>query len=117
MALDVGIDLHANNRVVVVLDEQDRVVYQQRLPTSLEHMLQQLSPYQAAIQGLGVASTYNGYRLVEGLRKAGCRVHLANTEAIQPYEGRKYANDHADARWLAHRLRLGLVTEGYMPHR
>jgi hypothetical protein len=52
MALDVGIDLHANNRVVV-LDEQDRVVYQQRLPTSLEHMLQQLSPYQAAIQGLG----------------------------------------------------------------
>jgi Ethanolamine utilization protein EutJ (predicted chaperonin) len=30
LALDVGIDLHAHNRVVVVLDEQERVVYQKR---------------------------------------------------------------------------------------
>ncbi len=27
-----GIDLHANNSVVVVLDEQDQVVYRKRLP-------------------------------------------------------------------------------------
>jgi hypothetical protein len=36
-----GIDLHANNSVVVLLNEQDQVVYQRRfsnhLPTILEH--------------------------------------------------------------------------------
>jgi hypothetical protein len=40
MALYGGIDLHANNSVVVVLGEQDQVIYQQRLsnhlPTSLK---------------------------------------------------------------------------------
>jgi hypothetical protein len=29
MSLDGGIDLHANNRVVVLLNEQDQVMYQQ----------------------------------------------------------------------------------------
>jgi transposase len=84
MGLDVGIDLHANTSVVVVLDEQDRVVHQKRVPNSLAHMLQQLSPYQASIQGLVVASTYHWYWLVDGLMEAGYRVHLANTAAIQP---------------------------------
>jgi transposase len=114
MALYVGIDLHANNSVVVVLDEQDRVVYQKRLPNSLAHILQQLSPYQASIQGLVVESTYNWYWLVDGLMEAGYRVHLANTAAIQQYQGLKYTNDHSDARWLAHLLRLGLIAEGYI---
>jgi len=40
MPLYGGIDLHANNRVVILLDEQDQVIYQQRfanyLPTILE---------------------------------------------------------------------------------
>jgi transposase len=40
MPLYGGIDLHANNRVVVLLNEQDQVIYQRRfanhLPTILE---------------------------------------------------------------------------------
>ena len=31
MPLYGGIDLHANNRVVVLLNEQDQVIYQRRL--------------------------------------------------------------------------------------
>jgi len=31
-----GIDLHSNNSVVVVSDEEDRIVYQKRLPNNLE---------------------------------------------------------------------------------
>ncbi len=41
-------------------------------------------------------------------------VHLANTAAIQQYEGLKYTDDHSDARWLAHMLRLGVLPEGYI---
>ena len=39
-------------------------------------------------------------------------VHLANTAAIQQYAGLKYTDDHSDARWLAHLLRLGVLPEG-----
>jgi transposase len=44
----------------------------------------------------------------------GHRVHLANTAAIQQYNGLKYTDDHSDARWLAHLLRLGVLPEGYI---
>ena len=44
----------------------------------------------------------------------GHRVHLANTAAIQQYNGLKYTDDHSDARWLTHPLRLGVLPEGYI---
>jgi transposase len=44
----------------------------------------------------------------------GHTVHLANTAAIQQYEGLKYTDDNSDARWLAHMLRLGVLPEGYI---
>jgi transposase len=46
--------------------------------------------------------------------EAGYRVHLANPAAIQQYNGLKYSDDHSDARWLAHLLRLGVLPEGYI---
>ena len=56
----------------------------------------------------------NWYWLVDGLMDQGHRVHLANTAAIQHYEGLKYTDDHSDARWLAYILRLRVLPEGYI---
>jgi len=109
-----GIDLHANNSVVVVLDEQDQVQYRKRLPNELEAILQQLAPFRTQLEGLVVESTYNWYWLVDGLQAAGYYVHLANPAAMQQYAGLKYTNDDTDARWLAHLLRLGLLPTGYI---
>ena len=114
MPLYGGIDLHANNSVVVLLDDQDQVVYQKRLPNDLPSLLQQLSPYHATLHGVVVESTYNWYWLVDGLMERGYVVHLANTAAIQQYAGLKYTDDHSDARWLAHLLRLGVLPKGYI---
>ena len=44
----------------------------------------------------------------------GHQIHQANIAAIQQYEGLKYTDDHSDARWLAHILRLGVLPEGYI---
>jgi len=79
-----GIDLHANNSVVVLLNEQDQVMYQQRLANHLPTILEQLSPYHTDIKGVVVESTYNWYWLVDGLMEADYRVHLANPAAMQP---------------------------------
>jgi transposase len=114
MPLYGGIDLHANNSVVVLLNEQDQVIYQRRLTNHLPEILEPLAPYQADITGVVVESTSNWYWLVDGLMEAGYRVHLANPAAMQPYSGLKYTNDHSDARWLAHLLRLGVLPEGYI---
>ena len=114
MKLYGGIDLHSNNCVVVLLDEQDQGVCQKRLNNDLERIVGELKPYQDSIEGLVVESTFNWYWLVDGLMEAGYKVHLANTAAIQQYAGLKYTDDHHDARWLAHLLRLGVLPEGYI---
>jgi transposase len=114
MKLYGAIDLHSNNNVTVLIDERDKVVYQKRLPNDLGLILEQLSPYASSIEGIVVESTYNWYWLVDGLMEKDHRVHLANTAAIQQYEGLKYTDDDSDARWLAHMLRLGVLPEGYI---
>lgn len=112
-----GIDLHSNNSVVVVSDEEDRVVFHRRLPNVLAQIVSALAPYREELKGVVVESTYNWYWLVDGLMEAGYRVHLANTTAIKKYEGLKYSGDFADAAYLAQVLRLGLLPEGYIyPH-
>jgi transposase len=114
MKLYGGIDLHSNNCVVVLLDEEGHVVYEKRLANDLGYLLLELAPYQGMIEGVVVESTFNWYWLVDGLMEAGYRMHLATTAAIQQYGGLKYTDDRSDARWLAHLLRLGLLPEGYI---
>jgi transposase len=67
MTLYAGIDLHANNSVVVLLNEQDQVMYQQRVANHLPTILEQLAPYHADLKGVVVESTYNWSWLVDGL--------------------------------------------------
>jgi len=114
MKLYGAIDLHSTNSVLVVIDEDDQMVYRKRLPNDLALILKELCVYQSRLEGIVVESTYNWYWLVDGLMKQGYKVHLANTAAIQQYEGLKYSNDDSDARWLAHVLRLGILPQGYI---
>jgi transposase len=109
-----GIDLHSNNHVLVLIDEQDKIVYQKRLPNSLDSTLSVLKPYKKHIVSLAVESTYNWYWLVDGLIEADFSVRLVNTLAVKQYDGLKYQNDHTDAFHLAHLMRLGILPEGYI---
>lgn len=107
-----GIDLHSNNSVVTVTDDSDRVVAEKRLPNDIMTILSFLSAWQEEIVGVVVESTYNWYWLVDGLQAAGYKVHLALCSAIKKYDGLKHSGDEADARHLAHLLRLGILPTG-----
>lgn len=109
-----GIDLHSNNSVVVIVDEQDRVIYSKRHANDLAAILEALAPHREVLAGVVVESTFNWYWLVDGLQQAGYRVHLANTTAIKQYDGLKHRGDESDAQHLAHLLRLGLLPEGHI---
>ncbi|MBI5449979.1 MAG: IS110 family transposase [Gammaproteobacteria bacterium] len=114
MALYCGIDLHSNNHVVVIIDDEDRRIVEERLPNNLTSTLKLLEPYRELLAGIVVESTFNWYWLVDGLMDAGYAVKLANTAAIQQYQGLKHTEDRYDAFFLAHLLRLGILPTGYI---
>ena len=114
MGYFVGIDLHGDNNYIGILDEEDRRVFKRKNRNDIKEITRVLEPYQEEIEGIVVESTFNWYWIVDGLMEAGYRVHLANTAAMQQYEGLKYIDDTRDSFWLAHMLRLEILPEGYI---
>ena len=117
MTLYCGIDLHANNSVISVIDDDDNVVYERRHANDLTEIREALIAFQDGLFACVVESTYNWYWLVDGLMDAGFDVRLAHTGAIPQYAGIKHSNDQTDARHLAHLLRLGILPEGHIEPR
>lgn len=113
MKLYAGIDLHSTNSYVVLLNELGELKYKKRLPNDMDTILHELKCHNH-IESIVVESTYNWYWLVDGLKDAGFAVRLANTTAIQQYNGLKHTNDKTDARWLAELNRLNILPEGYI---
>lgn len=113
MKLYAGVDLHSTNSYVVLLNENGELQYKKRLPNDMQTILCELKSFDN-IESVVVESTYNWYWLVDGLKEAGYHVRLANTCAIQQYNGLKHSNDKTDARWLAEINRLNILPEGYI---
>jgi transposase len=112
--LYAGFDLHGNNNLIGIINEQGERVFKKRLPNDSEMIKDVLRPYQDEIVGIAVESTYNWYWMVDTLMEEGYQVHLANPSAIQQYSGLKHEDDKHDAFWLAEMLRLGILPEGYI---
>lgn len=114
MNLFCAIDLHSNNSVAVIIDHQDNVVFQQRLPNDIQTIDAALRPFREDLHGVAVESTFNWYWLVDGLQAAGFEMMLVNPQAVQQYKGLKHTDDVSDARWLANLMRLGILPTGYI---
>lgn len=73
-----GIDLHARNLFICVIDQEGHKVAEKRLKNYMNTILDFLSPY---LHNLNVAveSTLNWYWLVDGLQEQGIPVSLAHT--------------------------------------
>jgi transposase len=112
--LMAGIDLHSNNIMVGIMNQEGVRVTHQKLPCRMESILSFLAPYRERLERLAVESTYNWYWLVDGLRAAGYPVVLANPAGFSPYNGLKHADDKSDAFFLAEMLRLKILPQGYV---
>ncbi|TWI61020.1 transposase [Desulfobotulus alkaliphilus] len=109
-----GIDLHSSNNFIVVIDNDDKRLFEKRIPNNIENVLKALEPFKNSLDGVVVESTYNWYWLVDGLQKHSYPVVLANPAAIQQYNGLKHSDDKWDSFWLAHLLRLNILPKGYI---
>ncbi len=81
------IDLHSNNGVLTVIDDNDKVLRQKKLSNKLAAFVSELEPFRASLQGVAVESRFNWYWLVDGLREHKFPTVLVNTAAIQQYAG------------------------------
>lgn len=114
MTLYCAIDLHSNNNVPVVIDDNDQILFQKRLPNDLATVIDALKPFQDRLLAIAVESTFNWYWLVDGLIEQGYELKLVNTSAVAQYNGIKHTNDQTDAFHLAHLMRLGILPTGYI---
>ena len=83
MQVYAGIDLHANNNYLGVVDANGKRILKKKLPNDPEVILGTLNPLRDRLSGAVVESTFNWYWLVDLLMDEGYQVHLANPSAIQ----------------------------------
>jgi len=112
--LMAGIDLHSNNLVIGIVDQNGRRLKHQKLDCNLKQVDDFLSPFKSQLTSVAVESTYNWYWLVDGLRARSYPVKLANPAQIDQYSGIKHADDKNDAFFLAESQRLGILPTGHI---
>lgn len=114
MKIMTGIDLHSNNALCGLMDENGRRLLHKKLPCDLSAILQVLAPYKARIAQVAVESTYNWYWLVDGLEDHGYPVVLANPARMKQYDGLKHTDDVSDAFFLCELMRLGILPTSHL---
>jgi transposase len=112
--LMAGIDLHSNNLMIGIVDEDGKRVKHQKVTCELKQVIAALAPYKSRLKSIAVESTYNWYWLVDGLRALSYPVVLANPAGIEQYSGIKCADDKNDAYFLAELQRLNILPTGYI---
>ena len=109
-----GIDLHGNNVVIGIMNQDGKRIEHQKVATDLDEVESVLKPYKKRLSCMAVESTFNWYWLVDGLRLRGYPIDLANPARIEQYSGIKHADDKHDAFHLAELQRLGILPKAHI---
>jgi transposase len=112
--LIAGLDLHSNNVMIGLINQDGKRVAYRKLDCDLKQVLQYLEPFKRQIQSMAVESTFNWYWLVDGLRAHGYPIDLANPAQIEQYRGLKHADDKDDAFHLAELQRLKILPKAHV---
>lgn len=117
-----GIDLHARDSFLCVIDSKAKIHLREKVSNDLGTILYKLGSFFPR-PSVVVEATINWYWLVDGLQEAGFSVKLAHTLGLYMITGAKVKTDRRDALSLAKLLRLDAVPEAYIypkakrPHR
>jgi transposase len=112
--LIAGIDLHGNNVMIGVINQDGKRVAHRKLDCDLNGVVQFLKPLKSQLQSMAVESTFNWYWLVDGLRTQGYPMDLANPAKIEQYSGLKHVDDEDDAFHLAELQRLNILPKAHV---
>jgi transposase len=108
-----GIDLSARDCHVCVIDQELKVIVQEKLRNELPKVVKLLVPYKTRVK-IVVESTFNWYWLIDGLQAEGFEVVLAHTLGLYLITGAKVKTDRRDAYALAKLLLVGAMPAAYI---
>ena len=112
--LFAGIDLHSNNLMIGVINQDGTRVAHRKLECDFGAVLRFLDPFKPQLQSLAVESTFNWYWLLDGLRTQNYPIDLANPTKIEQYSGIKHVDDKDDAYYLAELQRLKILPKAHV---
>ena len=108
-----GIDLHAKNMYVCVMNRQGRILVHQNVKgNNFDYFLEITAPY---IHDMTVAceSTFNWYWLSDACALNGIKFVLGHALYMKAIHGTKTKNDRVDSEKIAHLLRSNMLPQAY----
>jgi transposase len=109
----VGIDLHRQRSVIVVLNEAGDRVSWSRIDNTPVNLARELAAAGPDAE-VAMEATWGWYWAADVIAECGNRLHLAHPLGIAGYANRRVKNDVADATLLADLLRMGRLPEAWV---
>ncbi len=115
----IGLDLHKNYLQTAVMDDQGRLLSQEKIPNKDEYIEEftrkTLKDSHAEIVIESSSTWYHVYELLS--RNQNCHIVLSNPVKTKAIASAKVKTDKVDALTLANLLRTGYIPESYIPPR
>jgi transposase len=109
----VGIDLHRQRSVVVVLNEDGDRVSWSRIDNTAANLAGEVVAAGPDAE-VAMEACWGWYWAADVIAECGVRLHLAHPLGIAGYANRRVKNDIADATLLADLLRMGRLPEAWV---
>ena len=109
----VGIDLHRQRSVIVVLNDAGERVSWSRIDNTPVNLASELAAAGPDAE-VAMEATWGWYWAADVIGECGNRLHLAHPLGIAGYANRRVKNDVADATLLADLLRMGRLPESWV---
>ena len=108
-----GIDLHARNMYVCILDQAGETLLHRNMTTNPETFLQAIAPYRDSLV-VAVACMFTWYGLADLCADEGIPFVLGHALYMKAIHGGKAKNDQIDSRKIAVLLRGGMLPQAYV---
>ena len=108
-----GIDLHARNLYVCILDSEGNICVHKNIKAAPEPLLKLIQPYQHDMV-LGVECMFSWYWVADFCEEHGIEFVLGHALYMKAIHGGKAKNDKIDSHKIAVLLRGGMFPEAYV---
>lgn len=109
----VGIDLHARQMYVCVIDQEGKTKFHRNLPTDARHLEKALSPFMENIV-VAVECVFTWYWIADFCADRGIDFVLGHALYMKAIHGGKTKNDRIDSKKIAALLRGGTLPMAYV---
>ncbi len=108
-----GIDLHARNMYLCIVNQVDEILYHREIPTNADLFLEKLSPYRADVV-VSVECIFTWYWVADLCAAEKIPFVLGHALYMKAIHGAKTKNDRIDSKKIAKLLRAGMIPMAYV---